>query len=622
MTLNKRPETRLVFIGIDGAMHSFVKRYMKEGLMPNLSSLADRGALFQSIPSVPVDTPTNWTTLMTSSSALTHGVVSFTTHIPGESPEEGQYIRRTQHSSFSKAEMLWSSLERAGRKVAVLNYPVGWPPQLKGGIVIGGLTPGGDVWRIAKPAIYSTEEPLELSNIIKGTRPSFVKLLPRKKDDRITYQIELPSLGQLLKLEYSASKLRMSGKDFSIILKKGEWSPWIYTTDSRRKKCVMRFNLFDLSANGERLILYRTQIFAAEGWAYPNELLGSLLKNAGPYVEGFETPFVSEDPKRPYGPSNLNPEFVLQHAKIQAKWFSDASSYLIKEHKVDSLIMHYHLIDSINHTYLSSLCSEAPHFDEKKAAMVEGLYSKAYSLVDEMIGSIVTSAGKDALIVITSDHSALPCWKYVSVEAALVREGLMKYQETSPGRYKVDMKKSKVFVYHDPLHLWVNLKGREKNGIVDKRDYQDVLEKAEQVLYSIRDEDNSRVMKLVTRREEWGRGKAEERFGDLFFFFRPGYSNWDGTISSLKFDQVDESRFEQLPRVNLEVGGHHTTYLPTESYAGFENNSFTVFSGEGISNNAPSYRPSLRDVASTISGILGAEPPRDCEGAAIFEILS
>src|SRR5579884_2039106 len=594
---------KFVFIGIDGGMYSSIKKYAEEGLIPNIASLIEEGAFFRSLPSIPVDTPTNWTTLMTSSSSFNHGVVSFSTHLPGERAEEGQYVRRTQHSSFVNSEMLWSVLENSGWKVAVLNYPVGWPSQLKNGAVIGGLTPGGDLWRIAKPKIFSTGQPEELRNDIKGTEPAFAKI------DNECKEITIEAKEGVLKiaLECIDSFLILKGHDFKVMIKEGEWSEWIYT------------KIGEKNSDCKKLTVYLTQIFSAKGWCSSPQLENKVTEEAGPYMEGLETPFVSEDPKRPYGPSNLSPDFVLEHASLQSEWFHKAGQFLLKKEGFDSLIMHYHLIDSLNHTYLSSLCRSFPGYDEKYAERVEKVYSDSYRIIDDMIGKIVSSAGKDAIIVVTSDHSALPCWNYVSVEAALASSGLMEYDQQT---YEVDMKRSKVFVYHDPLHLWVNLKGREKNGIVERWEYEAVLDAAIDALYSIRDNDNGeRVIKTVLKKQSLPLGKSSDRFGDAFFFFKPTYSNWDGTVSSLKFDKVDRNRLETAVRESHDVGGHHTTYLPSESYEGFENYAFTIMSGKGIANRQLQSMPELRDIAITVCNLLDISAPRDADGRVIYEIL-
>jgi len=617
---------KFYFIGVDGGMGSFVRKYAREGLLPNISQLMDEGTLLDTVPSIPVDTPTNWSTLMSGASSFTHGIISFSTHLPGEQPQVGQYTRRTQESSFSKAEFLWTTMEREGLRPSVLNYPVGWPPQVHKGFVIGGMTPGGGQWRLYKPQIFSTDEPVSMENWIKGDKPSYnrINLVSAGSGPEISIDIG----GQLITGEISADDQSMllhgdAMPDNGLKLKEGEWSPWVFMVyKGERATCRLKLERLRKSSSGQQEVtVYVTQIFKVSGWAHPAGTEELICKAAGPWVEGLDTPFIS-DPKRAYGPTNLSPELQLEHARMHAEWFVRAAAALREHGGYDGLIMHYHLIDSINHTYLALLDRENPEYDEKKAAAVEKVYRESYQIVDSMVGGLVKGRDRLAPIIITSDHSALPCWKYVSLESALSRAGLMKYEEKGNGRFTVDLARTSVFPYHDPVHLWINLKGREKDGVVDKRDYDSVMDAAIDALYSIRDpDDNSKVIKLAMKRRSWSRGRAEERFGDILLFFNYSYSNWDGTAGSLKFDEITEDRLRNEVIEKHDVAGHHTTYLPEDFRSEFMNNSFTLFSGSQIRQGSRA-RPQLRDVAPTISYMVGMSAPADADGNIIYDILN
>ena len=83
----------VIVIGLDGAMFYFIKRFINEGLLPNLETLVNEGIITEALPCPPTDTPTNWTTIATGASTRIHGVTSFYIHIPGEPFEVGQKQR-------------------------------------------------------------------------------------------------------------------------------------------------------------------------------------------------------------------------------------------------------------------------------------------------------------------------------------------------------------------------------------------------------------------------------------------------------------------------------------------------------------------------------------------------
>ncbi|MEW5814450.1 MAG: alkaline phosphatase family protein, partial [Spirochaetota bacterium] len=105
VSTTKNRAQRLILIGIDSAILGLLKYFMDEGSMPYLSKLVQRGVVCESLPSLPVDTPTNWTTIATGANSRTHGVTSFTAHVAGESLEIGELmIGRTKESTWSQAD--------------------------------------------------------------------------------------------------------------------------------------------------------------------------------------------------------------------------------------------------------------------------------------------------------------------------------------------------------------------------------------------------------------------------------------------------------------------------------------------------------------------------------------
>ena len=597
-----------IIIGLDAFSFSQIKDAINIGKMKSLDKLGDY-SLLEMKSSVPVDTPTNWATIASGSDSFDHGVISFTTHLPHEDPVQGQYLRRSQDSRFSLSEFLWESMPKGGIMVAVLNYPVGWPLRKGKSLIIGGLTPGGDLWRLSKPYIFVSDKKVikELGNDIKGTFPS-VRLLTINGNEIFC---EHPFLG---KLRCTIDE-KISFKNFNVELAEGEWSGPV-SIKYKNKEGFLRLKILNLKK--DEIAIYFSQIFSSNGWCSDVKEENRLLAKGLPYMEGFETPYVSEDERRPYGPFNLNPQFVLEHAKLQAEWFVRTIS-MLKEDNYNGFIFHYHLIDSLNHTLLAKLVKENPFYSEDNEKKAYSVFERAYEIIDTMVDKLI-SLTKDWNVVITSDHGSLPTWSYVSLEHYLRKEKLMKYDDLGNGKFKFNCEGSKVFVYHDPIQIWVNLEGREPCGRVNKKEFRETLELTKDVLRSIRDPDNNdKIIKLAGERQRWGKGNGEKRMGDIIFFFSPKYSNWDGTIDSLKFDKISKDRLE-IPVISTDyVSGHHTPFLPTEKFGNFSNSAFTIFAGPNIKKGEEKGR--LMDIAPTLSYLLNVNPPKNSGGKILYEII-
>ena len=145
-----------MLIGVDGAMLSMVEQYLAAGSMPILAGLLNEGAAVEALPSVPVDTPTNWTTIATGAEPVSHGINSFIAKWAGEELTAQDTERaRSMQSTTSRAELLWETVGRHGGSSLVINYPVGWPPKGEGVRVIGGDTPGGVIWHKTREELYA-----------------------------------------------------------------------------------------------------------------------------------------------------------------------------------------------------------------------------------------------------------------------------------------------------------------------------------------------------------------------------------------------------------------------------------------------------------------------------------
>ncbi len=656
MTTRPRSQ-RAILVGIDGAMLSLAERFMKEGVMPNLKRLAESGAYAEALPSIPVDTPTNWTTIATGAEPATHGIQSFTAHRAGEPLDAGEAEGlRNKQSTASRAEFLWTAAARQGKRTVVINYPTGWPALDDSQVVVGGVTPGGDLWRVKKPCVYATGHPETVALGLPVTQIKHTPLSLRPAEGW-TGGIEssLPPLearirvgtsdcGEDLFLLFTAGApdgydrlLVAPSRDTSQALARlavQEWTPWLLrdftaASEAKRTKVAFRLNLARLSRDARHVEIYCTDVFPLEGWAHPSGLEAEIVANVGPYVEGLECPYVPiESELRPYGPLNVAAGLTLEQAEFQAAWMAETVAYLQKSRGWDVLFMHYHLIDTFNHTFLGYLDPEFPFTTKERTEETWELYRAAYRLVDQMIGAIAEKCVDDStVLVVTSDHAGLPCWRYVSVVEALVNAGLLRYQwDREGGKFVVDLSRSKAVPYLDPQHIWVNLAGREPGGIVPPDEYEAVRDKIIAALQKVEDPDTGeRPFQLVCRPEDLGLlGRSQDRVGDVLYFVKPGYTTWDGELDSLRFGSFWPERFSRgIVRPSADAIGHHTPYLPTARYKEFMNSAMTFFHGAGIRKGYRRGWPiRLKDIAPTLAHLLGLEGPAQAEGAILWDMLA
>ena len=114
-----------------------VFRWAREGKLPNIKKMMERGSYGFCRPTFPSHTPTNFATLFTGAYPEVHGVNDGPMHT------EGNPLGRVSVGGFSstakKVAPMWVTLENeADARVALMSVPGSTPPELVKGITIRG----------------------------------------------------------------------------------------------------------------------------------------------------------------------------------------------------------------------------------------------------------------------------------------------------------------------------------------------------------------------------------------------------------------------------------------------------------------------------------------------------
>ena len=633
---------KVLVIGLDGAMYYFIKQFAEEGILPNINSLINDGVIAEALPCPPTDTPTNWTTIATGATTATHGVTSFYIHIPGEPFEVGQKLRsRGQLTRYCKAEYLWNAADRQGIPSLVLNYPACWPGNMKHGYI----------------CLYTWSMPESIPRVVCGSEmyrvtvnSSGVKLLSGvdaglssvKPVVRFNLMLdgglisEEASVGMYLfdpdGLGYRLAVPRAEGFE---VVRVGEWSDWIpvrlrigersglgVKTRGGEVRCL--FKVKPIESFKEGLKLVRSEIFTVEGWVDPEGVEEDIIRSTH-YLDDELSAIRPRGERVEYDIFGEEASFLINQ-KIEAMRLIRIVSYFKRKIGWRICFLHYHIMDGVNHRFLGYLYKNFPFYDEKKAEFVWNFYKESYRIIDDFIGLLLKScASDDTLVVVVSDHAAVPGWRAINIRKIFIDEGLLKYKPVTSGNYRVDWGGTEVFPWVEPLMVWVNLKGRDPQGIVERGRYEEIREQVIDILQGLRDpETNDRITTMIlTREESVNIGLGDERTGDVVYFLKPPYTVWCGPIEDiLTYMATDRHLGEEwIVRDQHRVTGIHGYYLPNERVGEFSNAAVLIMRGRGVARGIElRRRVELVDVASTISYLLGV-PLRDNEGRVLYEAL-
>ncbi|MCL5076214.1 MAG: alkaline phosphatase family protein [Chloroflexi bacterium] len=684
---------RVILIGIDGLMPEMVEKFVAEGNMPAIGRLMAEGVYSPMYSSPPVDTPTNWTSLGTGAWTGTHGLNSFGIHFPGEPFDQVHdvslnifprfaNISKVNLNQLSRAEYIWQAAERAGKKCILVNYPGGWPPNIKKGIVVDGSGPYSSVLsRLSHPNRYIAGDevqgpmplvsvPLGLGDNPRGPIP--LSLAPAAGWRNLPSSSRPPLEGELVvprsvgfwadkdgrwrvgdassseKLVYHLLLLGAQGggydrvlisrekdaKEALCVLKVGEWSGWLradFETPYAPVRGKFRLHLEELSSDGRRVSLQRTVIFNAEGWAYPEgvgeELIEEMLALESGERAGEEEELTQKVPV-------VCPVYEPTSVPHQAAGIAAMTRYLAQKYPWDLLFVQIHAPDSLNHEALGELCPWWKYYDPQRAEEAWERFRQEYEVLDGLVGEIVSScAGPETLVVVVSDHAALPVLKTLWLGKGFLEAGLLAYKKEND-KLVVDWARTRAVPGDYPLALnvWVNLKGRDPEGIVDSgKEYESVCKEITRVLYSLRDPETGEcpIVLALPKDEATFLGQWDDTVGDVVYFLRPGY----GLEPSLRNLEPQERMLTlrdyvyPVPPTGIETRygrmlGFHGAYLPNAAICGSSVRAVLVMAGPGIRRGyCLPVPPWTVDVTPTMAYLLGVPAPAQAEGQIIANAL-
>ena len=137
VVMNKR---KVFILGLDGATFDIINKMLKQGELPNIKGIMDKGSHGALNSTVLHHSPPAWTSFATGKDPGKHGILGFI------QMKENEYGLQIVNGIDNKSSTMWDDLTGEGKKVIVMNIPMTYPPRPVNGILISGLdTPSLDV---------------------------------------------------------------------------------------------------------------------------------------------------------------------------------------------------------------------------------------------------------------------------------------------------------------------------------------------------------------------------------------------------------------------------------------------------------------------------------------------
>ena len=620
---------KLVLLGLDGAVPSIIEAYAKDGLLPNFKRLMDQGYYTRALSSFPGVTPVNWATIATGSHPGTHGIVDFVLHVPGEPLTEG-------HSGFSstmlQSETLWESLTRQGLRTATLNFPGSWPPRMDHVLTVAGEgSPASHSrFELRASSCFATAglqasmreaDPLVLPT---GT----IHLTPEWDENgegpMLTVSLQQNSKGEAIVLVKDARNVLDS---IDYVCQVNQFSPWfrgVFEVHGEKREGTFRFLLsrLEFTPNGFEAALYVSQVMPTDGITVPNEWGEELTTEIGPLIEN--------SGGRAYERGWVDDTVFLREGEYKGIWLARTARYLVEHDRADAIFLKWHFLDHVQHLFWGYFDPISPWYDEARAPHFEEFFQKAYQVADAMLGEVLDVLGPDDILAVVSDHGHIAHLKAMSINNLLVEKGLITLAQTDPP--VVDWSATKAYAGPCLGHIHINLKGRDPQGIVEPRAYQETQQALIQVLREFRDPENGAypVQLAIPIEDGTSFGQWGARAGDVLYFMEAGYTgdvNWFPLTADrvvllpLSPDIVSTAEYGEGKFIASKFQSAHGCGLPSRSLGrGTEEAIFFVWSSATTSSGAPApVGARLVDVSTTLAALLGVHPPQHSEGRILIQ---
>lgn len=289
---------------------------------------------------------------------------------------------------------------------------------------------------------------------------------------------------------------------------------------------------------------------------------------------------------------------------ISARWQADAINYLIEHENYDVIFSHFHNIDLQGHCIVKHLKDKGDGRKLKEADYAQFM-EDAYTQADDYLGKFVHLLDKGWTIFVISDHAQI-CPEHgpvllgdmMGVNVGVMKElGFTAVKKDKDGNdiREIDWEHTKA-VAKFGNQIYINLKGRDKTGIVEPEDKYELEEEIMTALYGYKHPvTGKRVVALALRNKDavlLGMGGPE--CGDIVYWMAEGY-NYD----------------------------HCDSLSTTLGYADTSVSPIFIAAGPGLKEGFKTDRI-IREVdfAPTIAVLGGVRMPAQCEGAPAYQIFS
>jgi predicted AlkP superfamily phosphohydrolase/phosphomutase len=557
----KKAKTRkLIFLGLDGLDPGLVERFIKAGKLPHFARLRERGDFRRLRTTFPALSPVAWSTFATGVNPARHNMFDFLnrslrTYLPELSSARVREPRRILKLAKyriplaqpvvemrRKSRTFWQILGEHGIGSTILRVPITFPPERFNGRMLSAMCTPDLLGTQGTFALFTAERAggaMESGNQFPLTAcdGGFQGTIQGPKNTMIEKCGDLQIPFRLMLKGPSEATLEI-GRD-THPLRSGEYSAWIPLVFRAplgiKVRGIARF-LFTRAAS--RPTLYMTPInidpeHPALPISHPTFYATYLAKLLGEY----STLGMAED------------TWALNEGAIDEKAFLEQAYLTYDERRAmffsalertrrGVVACVFDTTDRVQHMFFR-------HLD--RGGAFAGTIEELYRRADDLVGKTLEYVDENTVLFVLSDHGFASFERGVNLNTWLRENGYLALKEgaSGQGQYLKDIDWSRTRAYTFGLAgLYINQKGREAEGIVERREAAALKRELATRLTGLRDPVRLRAgIRKAWPSDALYTGPYLDAAPDVVIGYENGYrASWDAAVGKVSAEVFDDNR--------------------------------------------------------------------------------
>ena len=543
---------KVIVIGLDGFEPKIVDALLDAGELPNIAKLRSLGGYSRIQTTYPAQTPVAWSTFATGVNPGGHGIFDFIRRDPKTYLPDLALNRYEQKNAYlppkavnlRRGKPLWELLSEAGASSTILRCPCCYPPDNIRGRMLAGMGVPDLRGGLGTSTFYSSsgdvvaQESEQVISVGPDTDGAIRTHLigPRNPKMRTDFQSEITIHPEPVARR---AVIRSEGQPKILEVRVGEWSDWLKvkfkTGLLQSVKGVVRFYLTQTDPIFE---LYASPVNFDADWplypiSSPPEYAAELERSLGV----FYTTGMVEDHN---GLSNGRIDEASYLAQCEGALNERERMMVYELDRLDEGLFFclFDTPDRLQHMFWRFGEDGHPANHHGIEPRWKSVIAEHYRNCDSVVGRAMDYADDETLFITLSDHGMnsfqrgvhLNTWLYDQGLLAL-RPGLTPGEEAGDFFRGVDWSRTKAYAL-GLGGIYLNLKGREAQGIVDAGEAESLMSRIVASLTHLVDSDRGQVATTgVLTREQVYSGPYASESPDLLVNFSSGYRvSWETAL--------------------------------------------------------------------------------------------